>query len=290
MYAITGITGKVGGELARTLLARGEPVRAVVRDTTKGEAWSARGCEVALADMEDAAALTAAFKGATAAFILAPSEFDPAPGYPEAKRVIDAVAIALRAARPQRVLCLSTIGGDATRDNLLTQRTMLEKAVTALDLPVTILRPSWFMENALWDVPSARDAGVIHSFLHPAGKPFPMVATKDVGRMAADLIVEDTAGTRVVELEGPRRVSPNDLALAFGRALGKPVRIEIVDRAGWEDLFRSQGMQHPGPRIAMLDGFNEGWIEFEDAGAKALRGQIDLDTVIATLVAGADRK
>ena len=31
MYAITGITGKVGGTLARTLLADGRPVRAVVR-------------------------------------------------------------------------------------------------------------------------------------------------------------------------------------------------------------------------------------------------------------------
>jgi NAD(P)H dehydrogenase (quinone) len=31
MFAITGITGKVGGEVARTLLAAGQPVRAVMR-------------------------------------------------------------------------------------------------------------------------------------------------------------------------------------------------------------------------------------------------------------------
>src|SRR5580704_12249062 len=77
MYAITGITGKVGGELARTLLAAGQPVRAVVRDARKGEAWAALGCEFALAEMEDASALTRAFTGATAVFILPPSEFDP---------------------------------------------------------------------------------------------------------------------------------------------------------------------------------------------------------------------
>ena len=59
MYAITGITGKVGGELARTLLAAGQPVRAIVRDASKGEVWAALGCEVALAEMEDASALTA---------------------------------------------------------------------------------------------------------------------------------------------------------------------------------------------------------------------------------------
>src|ERR1700680_4736642 len=89
MYAITGITGNVGGELARTLLADGQPVRAVVRDARKGEEWAALGCEVAIAAMENASALTAAFRGTKAVFILPPSEFDPQPRYPEAKKVID---------------------------------------------------------------------------------------------------------------------------------------------------------------------------------------------------------
>ena len=51
MYAVTGITGKVGGELARSLLAAGKHVRAIVRDARKGERWVALGCELALAEM-----------------------------------------------------------------------------------------------------------------------------------------------------------------------------------------------------------------------------------------------
>ena len=39
MFAITGITGKVGEEVARNLLDGNQPVRAVVRDLRKGEAW-----------------------------------------------------------------------------------------------------------------------------------------------------------------------------------------------------------------------------------------------------------
>lgn len=46
MYAITGITGKVGGALARTLLAAGQPVRAVVRDGGKAGAWAEPGMRV----------------------------------------------------------------------------------------------------------------------------------------------------------------------------------------------------------------------------------------------------
>jgi uncharacterized protein YbjT (DUF2867 family) len=286
MYAITGITGKVGGEIARHLLASGQSVRAVLRDRAKATDWAAKGCDVAIAEMENAEQLAAAFSGTEGVFILPPSDFDPEPGYPEAKRVIDQVTRALITARPQRVVCLSTIGADAPHDNLLTQRTLMERSLSAIGLPVTFLRPGWFMENALWDVASARDEGVVRSFLQPADKAFPMVATRDVGRFAADLLRQHWSGTRIVELEGPVRVSANDLAQAFAAILGRPVRVEIVSRDSWEGLFRAQGMKNPQARIRMLDGFNEGWIEFADQGRSAVKGDTPLLDVITALVAG----
>ncbi|HDR8908560.1 TPA: NAD(P)H-binding protein, partial [Burkholderia multivorans] len=148
MYAITGITGKVGGALARELLAAGQPVRAVVRDAARAEAWAERGCEIATAFMEDSSSLAAAFEGTTGVFILPPSEFDPEPGFPEARTVIDAVSTALLKARPGKVVCLSTIGAQADEVNLLTQRTLMEQALREMPMPVTFLRPGWFMENA----------------------------------------------------------------------------------------------------------------------------------------------
>ena len=65
MYAITGITGKVGGVAARALLSAGHRVRAVVRDADKGTFWSDLDCEVAIAEMYDAEALTRAFTSVT---------------------------------------------------------------------------------------------------------------------------------------------------------------------------------------------------------------------------------
>ena len=53
MYAITGITGQVGGAMARTLLDANKTVRAVVRNVEKGRTWAAKGCETAVAEMED---------------------------------------------------------------------------------------------------------------------------------------------------------------------------------------------------------------------------------------------
>lgn len=285
MYAITGMTGQVGGALANTLLASGQPVRAVVRDAARAASWAARGCQLAIARMEDADALAAAFEGAQGVFILPPPEFDPAPGFPEAREVIEAVCKAILKARPAKVVCLSTIGAQARETNLLSQRTLMEQALRELPVPVAFLRPGWFMENAAWDVASARDSGVIASYLQPLDRAIPMVATADVGRVAAELLQQTWEGVRVVELEGPRRTTPNELAASFARVLDRDVRAEVVDRHGWESQFIAQGMKHPLPRIRMLDGFNEGWIDFEGQADQIVRGEVELDAVVRDLVA-----
>ena len=50
MFAVTGITGRVGGAVASTLLAKGCRVCAVVRDANKAGSWEKLGCEIAVAD------------------------------------------------------------------------------------------------------------------------------------------------------------------------------------------------------------------------------------------------
>jgi len=284
MYAITGITGKVGGAVARTLLSAGQRVRAVVRDADKGKAWSDLGCEVAIAEMEDAQALTRAFSGVTGVFVLPPPNFDPKPGFPEAKAVVSAVRQALDETRPSKVVCLSTIGAQAAQSNLLSQRTLMEEALRTLPSPVTFLRPAWFMENLSWDVAQARDQGVISCFLQPLDKAMPMVATADVGRVAAELLLQDWSGKRVVELEGPEWVSQDGIAAELSKALHRPVRAQAVARENWGAIFRDQGMRDPIPRIQMLDGFNEGWIRFEGEGTTRVKGKVSLSEVVRSLV------
>jgi uncharacterized protein YbjT (DUF2867 family) len=97
---------------------------------------------------------------------------------------------------------------------------------------------------------------------------------------AGDLERETRGGTG----GGPQRVSPNDLAAAFAKVLGHPLRAETVPRETWGTSFLAQGMEDPLPRIQMLDGFNEGWIDFEGEKATVLKGQVDLETVLRALV------
>jgi len=284
MFAITGITGNVGGEVARNLLAAGQPVRAVVRDLSKGETWSKSGCSLAAADIDDAVAMTAAFKGSEGVFVVVPPTFDPSPDFTEARKRAETLSSALNAARPGKVVYLSTIGAQATRSSLLTQHTIIEQALRTVPRPITFLRPGWFMENSSWDVAPATSKGVIPGFLQPLDKPVPMVATADIGRLAAQLLQETWSDHRIVELEGAHRVTPNEIAATFTKLLGHPVKVEAVPRETWESLFKSQGMKNPAPRIQMLDGFNEGWIEFEAGQAGSRKGNVAMETVLRMLI------
>jgi uncharacterized protein YbjT (DUF2867 family) len=232
--------------------------------------------------MNDAAALTAAFRGAEAVFILPPPVFDPAPGFPEIRAVIAAVTAALVAARPARAVHLSTIGAQARQPNLLSQQGLVEQALRQLTTPVTTLRPAWFMENFAWDVASARDEGVLQSFLQPLARAIPMAATADIAREAADLLMQTWSKGRIVELMSAE-VAPDPAAATFAKIFGRTVTARAVPRESWGSLFKAQGMRDPVPRIQMLDGFNEGWLAFEDP-ARVVQGSTTLETVLRGLV------
>ncbi len=285
MYAVTGVSGKVGGATAHALREMGLAVRAIVRDAAKGATWRERGAEVALADLNDPTALAAAFAGAEGVFALLPPLFDPTPGFPEARAFAASIRRAVEIAKPPKLVCLSTIGAQATQPNLLSQLGLVEQALADAPVPVCFLRAAWFMDNSASDIPAARETGVVPSFLQPLDKPVPMVATDDIGDLAASLLRETWTGRRVVELEGPRRVTPNEVGAALAKVLGRPVRMETAPRETWEGLFTAQGMKNPRPRAQMLDGFNEGWIEFEAGQAGSLKGRTGIETVLARLAA-----
>jgi uncharacterized protein YbjT (DUF2867 family) len=287
MFAVTGMTGQVGAAVADHLLKDGAEVRAVVRNPEKAAGWKERDCEIAVADMNDAISLTSAFRGAEGVFLVIPPLFDPTPGFPEVKGMLATLKTALEAARPEKLVCLSTVGAQAKQPNLLSQLGIVEKELSTLSIPVAFLRAAWFMENAAWDVAPARESGIIPSFLQPLDRTVPMIAVDDIGALGAKMLREDWQGVRVEELEARERVSPAMMAAAFAKALGKPVSAQIVPRESWEELFRTQGMKNPEPRMRMLDGFNEGWIDFEGDREKSLKGKTTIETAIRRLVTGA---
>ena len=287
MFVINGITGKVGGRVADILLEAGLPVRALVRSAEKGAAWKARGCEIAIVpDAADAQSLAQAFAGATGVFLMNPPNYDSERDFPDIQRSAKATAEAIAKAKPDKIVLLSTIGAHVQEFNLLNRSTLFERMLTNAGVPVAFLRAAWFMENAAWDLAAAR-SGRIESYLQPLDRKIDMVSAKDIGRAAADLLREQWSGVRIVELSGPQKYSPRDEAAAFATALGRDVKVVEVPRAEWEQRFRREGMQHPEARIRMLDGFNEGWIDFQCEGTERRTGTVELAQVLSEVAAGA---
>ena len=49
-------------------------------------------------------------------------------------------------------------------------------------------------------------------------------------------------------------------------------------------------MKNPTPRMQMIDGFNEGWIDFKTQGANSPKGRVTIDEAIATLLSRLRKK
>ena len=287
MYAVMGITGNVGGAVARFLLARGEKVRGIVRDPEKAAEWQKQGVELFKADYDDAEALTAAFSGVDGVFVMVPPNFAPAPGYVETKAALEVIHKALLKSQPPKAVYLSSIGAEQTSGlGLITSSHLLEQTLGDLPFPHAFLRAGWFFENSAGDVAGARDEGRIQFQLYPLDRKFSMVATADIGKVGAETLTQSWRGTRHIEVAGPEDTSPMEIAEAFADVLGRPVQAVAVPRDQWETLWVSQEMPQgrTAPRAEMVDAFNSGWIHFGVAGTEHMDGTTPLHEVIAHLV------
>jgi NAD(P)H dehydrogenase (quinone) len=288
MYAVMGITGQVGGAVAEDLLANGERVRAVLRDASKAAKWKERGVEIAIADFDDAGSLEKAFRGVDGVFVMTPPNYAPEPGLPEVRSKIATLRKALAAARPGKAVYLSSVGAEKDHGlGLITGSHLLEE-LSDLPIPGAFLRAAWFMENAQWDVASARE-GTLYSYLQPLERDFPLVATADIGRTASKVLRQKWEGARFIEVGGPKRYSPKDLAAAFAKAFGHEVKPVVVPRETWVETFVAQGTpaDRTSYRVEMVDGFNSGWIDFGAPGTEHVTGTVELQDVITELTARA---
>jgi NAD(P)H dehydrogenase (quinone) len=286
MYAVMGITGQVGSAVASILLERGEKVRGVVRDPEKAKTWAARGVQLVTADYTDAPALESAFHGAKGVFAMLPPYFAPSPDLREPKQVIEAIATALDRARPEKVVYLSSIGAQQNSGiGLITVLHLFEEKLTSLSIPSVSLRAGWFMENCAWDIAPAREQGKLFSYLQPLDQDFALVATKDIGKAAAETLLQSWKGHRYIEVAGPRRYTPFDIAATLSTVLKKKVEAVAVPRDTWTDNFVAQGTPRDRTvlRLEMLDAFNSRWIDFGVPGTERFTGATELQSVLETL-------
>lgn len=290
MYVIFGAAGKVGQTTAMKLRQASLPVRAFVRDATQGAALANIGCEVIVADLHDAAALDRALEGAHGVQVLAPLPRDDARMADTMRTTIDITARALAAHRDAHVLALSDYGAELDANTGITKLFHhFEAALRDVSTKLTLLRSAEHMQNWTRVLPVALSSGVLPSFHDPVDKRFPTISASDVGVVSARLLSQglDAGQTRIVSVEGPARVSANDVAQAIEHACGRPVKALALPRDQWALTLSRAGLsdQHAQLIVELFDAHNAGRIDVQaDAGERAF-GTTPLDQAVATMLA-----
>jgi len=243
MYTITGVTGHVGAVAAQELLDWGAPVRAVVRDNANCEAWEQRGAETAVADFKDRAALARALRGSDGAFILLPTI--PTGGDAEHRRLADSIAGAVGDSGVGHVVLLSAIGADlADGTGPIRWLHHLEERLRLTDVVLSAIRSWHFQEKVETVLGAALDAGIYPVFGETADVPVPMIATLDIGKAAAEMLLAPPSSSEVIDLEGPE-YTERDVAAQLAFALGRPLQVVTIPRAGWIDAMLDAGLPEP---------------------------------------------
>jgi len=288
MYVVTGASGNTGGVVADTLLKAGKPVRVVVRDQAKGEAWKKRGAEVAIADFADAPALTRAFAGAAGVYLMTPPLDQATDMIEERKPMIAALVKAAKDAAVPHVVVLSSIGAQhAAGTGPIVSLNDLETRLAAAGLRRTLLRPGYFAENWGDLIPVAQAQGVLPAMTAPQRK-FPMVATPDIGRAAAAALLDPPPASRVIALAGPQDLSAADVAAAVAKLLGKPVQVAPVPPEAREGAMKEAGL--PAKTAAayteMCNGIDSGLVDYDGTEEKK-RGSETIEQTLRRMMAKA---
>jgi uncharacterized protein YbjT (DUF2867 family) len=285
MFVVLGANGRAGGETANALIGMGKSIRVVLRRPEQAQKWKDVGADIAIADIDDAAAMAAAMKGADAAFLLCPPPVSGDP-FRRADEVGKALAQAARTAGLPKIVALSSVGAQhETGTGVIATLNHIEKHLADAASSVTFLRPGYYVEAWSEVAPAAIAEGVLPSFLEPSQK-IPMVSTIDVGLTAAGLLCDDEfPAHRVVELRGPQDWSADDVARAFSRALGRPVATAFVPPEARAAMLAEQGVPEEvaSALLGMYDGIASGRVEHEASGEKR-RGSISLDHAVARIV------
>lgn len=236
MFAITGVTGHVGGATAQALRKTGHPVRAVVRDPRGGAGFDA----VAVADLADRTALATALTGCAGAFVLLPTipDADDAAH----RELAASIAAAVAGSGVPHVVALSSYGAELDRGNgPIRWLHHFENLLRGTGARVTAIRSPHFQEKVEEVLVPATGAGIYPVFGTSADVPVPMVATRDIGAAVAHFLTAPPAAGTVVDLEAPE-YTERQVAAVLGAVLGRTLEVVTVPREDWIPTWTGAGM------------------------------------------------
>ena len=278
MFTVFGATGHTGSVVVERLLAAGKQVRAVVRSADKVP----QATERIVGDVTDAKLVARALAGAEGAYLMVP----PNGGLPDPLAtnfaIVDHFAAALRDAGTPHAVFLSSIGSQhATGTGLIRSTHYGEVTLVRTPTRLTFVRAAGFMENLLANAYTMKTDGVLPVFGGGEAEPTSMVATRDIGEVAAAALLAPPSTTEWIELHGPRDYSYVDAAAIASDVLGRRVTAAPVPLEQIVPIMTSIGFSPAAAALyrEMIEGRLRGTVAFEGKGRR-VTGNVELAEVL----------
>jgi uncharacterized protein YbjT (DUF2867 family) len=264
MFVVMGASGNTGHVVASNLLTRGQKVRLIGRNSAHLQPLTSKGAETFIADVSDASALAKAFHGADAAYVMIPPNITSKDPLGYSNRVSDAIAGAIKNAGTKNVVVLSSVGAELPSGTgpVVGLHNLEEKLNQIPGANILFLRAAYFMENTLPQANAIRQMNSVAGPLRPDLK-IPMIATRDIGTAAADVLLHPTIhGKHTRELLGQRDLSYSEVASILSKALGKSdlKYVHLSDDQFRGALVQMGGMSEPVANllVEMTQALNSG--------------------------------
>lgn len=219
---VTSASGKTGQAVTLQLLEKGFPVRAFVhRSDARSRRLADAGAEIFEGDQYDISDMRDAMNGVKRAYQCAPT----APNGLHFNAVFTAAAYE---ARLEHVVVLGQWLTAANHPSLFTREVYVSDVLARIspNTTVTSVDPGWFADNYLMVLDSAAHLGMFTMPLGPGDKKKNAPpSNEDIASVAVAALIdpEAHAGKRY-RPTGPELLSPNEIAAAMGRALGRKVK------------------------------------------------------------------
>jgi uncharacterized protein YbjT (DUF2867 family) len=231
---VTGSTGTIGSLVVRGLAAQGASVHALTRDPDKVS--FPVGVTAVKGDMTDIPSMRAALKEIDTLFLLNAVVAD------EVTQAISTLSLA-REAGIERIVYLSVLNSDAYTDvPHFTGKYTVERMIEQFDLPVTVLRPSYFMQNDAMLRDGLLKFGRYGMPIGDVG--VSMVDVRDIAEIAVASLLRRARAQAppprgVIEITGPDALTGDALATIWSGVLGKPVTYGGNDLDAYEGFMAS---------------------------------------------------
>jgi uncharacterized protein YbjT (DUF2867 family) len=231
---VTGSTGTIGCQVLDQLKGQDGEVRALTRSPDKARLPA--GIRPVKGDLADVDSVRAALSGVSTLFLLAPNVAD------ELTQAMLALTVA-RDVGVKGIVYLSVFKGESYSDvPHFAGKYAVERMIEDLNLPATVLRPAYFIQNDL----RQKDPLLTHGVYGvPVGsKGISMVDVRDIGEAAAiELLRRDGApaplSRETYDLVGPDSLTGQDIAAIWANALDRTIRYGGDDLVLLEQRFRS---------------------------------------------------